>query len=239
MGSFQTKEKSSPSEKVVEGLKNKVRLLQGEINEIMCIRERENQAYERELMVFAFKQADWRRERRRLKEEAKKLRKRLEEKEERLRCMEESVMESEKCNYEWQVFDKSSILEHIKEEQARRDETVEKWKQLYFAIKVELDDLIQRTRKEERLCWKSKEEEILLELKEDQRAKEEQIEFLQAKLDSMKQQECKREREIDILRQSLRIMSHRKKALHRGHDRHHQSSPASSWAKGHSMKLHM
>lgn len=221
MGSFQSKEKSSPGEEVVEGLKNKVRLLQGEMNEIMSIRESENQAYEHELVVFAFKQAEWRRERRRLKDEGKKLRKRLEEKEERLRCTEESVVVSEKCKDEWQLFDKSSILVHIKEEQARRDETVEKWKQLYFAIKVELDDLIQRTHQEERLCWRGKEEEILLELKEELRAKEEKIALLQAKLDSMKQQECKREREIDILRQSLRIMSHRKKAMPaQGHDRY-------------------
>ncbi|CAI9776057.1 unnamed protein product [Fraxinus pennsylvanica] len=231
MGCVQTKEKSRPSEKVVEGLKKKVRLLQGEINEIMCIRESENQAYEHELMVFAFKQAEWRRERRRLEDEAKKLRKRLEEKKERLRCMEESVMVSEKYNNEWLIFDKSSILEHIKEEQARRDETVEKWKQLYFAIKVELDDLIQRTHQEERLCWKGEEEEILLEMKEELRAKEEKIELLQAKLDSLQQKECKREREINILRQSLRIMSHRKKAIravHQGHNQYrsrHRSRP--------------
>ncbi|CAA2973237.1 Hypothetical predicted protein [Olea europaea subsp. europaea] len=223
MGCSQTKEKSSPGKKAVEGLKNKVRLLQGEINEIMSIRESENQAYQCELMVFAFKQAEWRRERRRLKDEVKKLRKRLEGKKERLRCTEESVMVNEKYNNEWLIFDKSSILAHIKEKQARREETVEKWKQLYFAIKVELDDLIQRTH-QERLCWKGKEEEILLEMEEELRAKEEKIEFLQAKLDSLKQQECKREREIDILRQSLRIMSHRKKAipaLHQGHNRYH------------------
>lgn len=145
MGCSQTKEKSSPGKKAVEGLKNKVRLLQGEINEIMSIRESENQAYQCELMVFAFKQAEWRRERRRLKDEVKKLRKRLEGKKERLRCTEESVMVNEKYNNEWLIFDKSSILAHIKEKQARREETVEKWKQLYFAIKVELDDLIQRT----------------------------------------------------------------------------------------------
>ncbi|CAA3010542.1 Hypothetical predicted protein [Olea europaea subsp. europaea] len=229
MGSFQTKEKScSPGEKVVEGLKNKMRLLQGEMNEIMCIRESENQAYEHELMVFAFKQAEWRRERRRLKDEAKKLRKRLEGKEERLRCTEKSVVVSENCNDEWQIFDKSSIFKHIKEEQARRDETVEKWKELYFAIKVELDDLIQRAH-QERLCWKSNEEEILLELKEELKLKEERGALLQAKLDSMKQQECKREREIDILRQSLRIMSHRKKAMPaQGHDQYRPQHRAST-----------
>ncbi|KAG8372795.1 hypothetical protein BUALT_Bualt12G0104100 [Buddleja alternifolia] len=204
MGSSQTKHKiNSPSEKVVEGLKNKVRVLQGEINEIMCIRESENQVYERELMVFAFKQAEWKTERKRLKDELKKMSKILEEKEEgKLRLGMESRDHFEKN--EWEFV---SILEHIKEEQARRDETVEKWKQLYFAIKVELDHLIQRTHhQEERVCWETEEEDLLMQLK----AKEERIEALEAKLGLMEQQEHKREREMDILRQSLRIMCHNK-----------------------------
>ncbi|KAH6768406.1 hypothetical protein C2S51_013742 [Perilla frutescens var. frutescens] len=106
------------------------------------------------------------------------------------------------------------ISDQINEEQARtrRDETLEKWKQLYFAIKVELDDLIQRTRQEERLCWKTEEEDVLLELKQELTTKEERIELLQAKLASMEHQELKREREMDILRQSLRIMSHKRRA---------------------------
>ena len=37
------------------------------------------------------------------------------------------------------------LVEQMKEERARRDEAVEKWKQLYLAIKIELDELIQRT----------------------------------------------------------------------------------------------
>lgn len=133
MGISQTKERSggSPSEKVVEGLKEKVRHLQGEMNEIMCMRERESEVYERELMAFAFKQAEWRRERKRMKEETKKLKNLLEEKKQQ--------------NHD----EPASVSDHhqiIKEEQIRRDETLEKWKQLYFAIKAELDDLIQTTR---------------------------------------------------------------------------------------------
>lgn len=53
---------------------------------------------------------------------------------------------------------------------------------------------------------------MLLELKKELTAKEERIELLQAKLASMEHQESKREREMDILRQSLRIMSHKKRA---------------------------
>lgn len=36
-------------------------------------------------------------------------------------------------------------VQQMKEERARRDEAMEKWKQLYLAIKTELDELIQRT----------------------------------------------------------------------------------------------
>ncbi|KAL3828325.1 hypothetical protein ACJIZ3_017127 [Penstemon smallii] len=203
MGCSQTKDKkssSSPSERVVEGLKDKISLLQEEINEIMCLREGENQVYERELMVFAFKQAEWKTERKRLRGEVKKLKKMLEEKE---------------VNFygnELEFMNTNCIMEQIKEEKARRDEAVEKWKQLYFAIKVELDDLIQRTHQEERMCWETGEGYVLMELKKELRAKEENIEVLQAKLASMEHQEFKREREMDILRQSLRIMSYKKKA---------------------------
>ncbi|PIM98987.1 hypothetical protein CDL12_28519 [Handroanthus impetiginosus] len=195
MGSSQTKaHHNSLNERAVEVLKNKVRLLQGEVNEIMSIREAESQLYERELMIFAFKEAEWKRERKRLKEEAKKMKKFLEE--------NEVEMMGKSC----------SLLEQLKEEKARRDETVEKWKQLYFAVKVELDELIQRTHQEKRLCWRIEEKDILLQLKKELKAKEERIELLEAKLASMEHQESKREREMDILRQSLRIMSHRRRA---------------------------
>ncbi|KAK4421668.1 hypothetical protein Salat_2117400 [Sesamum alatum] len=140
--------------------------------------------------------AEWRRERKRLKDELRRLGRVVEEKEELLRCMEGCC---------------------VLEEQARRDETLEKWKQLYFAIKVELDDLIRKMHQEERLiCWKTDEEEMLIELNKELQTKEERIELLQAKLASMEDQELKREREVDILRQSLRIMSHKKRATKPG-----------------------
>lgn len=52
---------------------------------------------------------------------------------------------------------------------------------------------------------------MFLELKQELAAKEERIELLQAKLASMEHQELRREREMDILRQSLRIMSHQRR----------------------------
>ncbi|XP_075477383.1 uncharacterized protein LOC142518481 isoform X1 [Primulina tabacum] len=195
MGSSHTKDKCNPSEKVVGSLKNKVRLLQGEINEMMSIRASEYRSYERESIFFELKQAEWKRDRRRLKAELKRLRMACEEKEEmRLECMGNK---GDECENGWQMG---------------RDETVEKWKQLYLAVKIELDDLIQRTHREERMGWKTEEEDMLTELKKELRSKEEKIEILQAKLISMEDQESRREREMDIIRQSLRIMKHKKTA---------------------------
>lgn len=62
------------------------------------------------------------------------------------------------------------------------------------------------------MYWRAEEEDIILEeLQQELRAKEETIENLQTRLASMEQEKSKREREIDILRQSLKIMSHKKK----------------------------
>lgn len=43
----------------------------------------------------------------------------------------------------WQL--EKDYFEHMKENQASREEAVEKWKKLYLAIKTELDELIRRT----------------------------------------------------------------------------------------------
>lgn len=53
--------------------------------------------------------------------------------------------------------------------------------------------------------------ELLEELHMELKAKEEVIAHLKEKIASMEKQEVKREREIDILRQSLKIMSYNKK----------------------------
>lgn len=134
----------SSKSKDLKGLfTERVRLLQEEINGIVQEREKEAKSYKREVMVFALKEGEWRRERKRLREEVRRLRKVVEEKEERIRgTMEggggggEMVVVGE----EWWL-----LAEQMREERARRDEAVEKWKQLYLAIKMELDDLIQTT----------------------------------------------------------------------------------------------
>lgn len=83
---------------------------------------------EKERVSLAMKMAEteWRKERKRLREEVKRLRKKVEEKEEA----------KEKQNeWEW-------VVEQMCLERAVREEAVERWKKLYFAIKNELDDLI-------------------------------------------------------------------------------------------------
>lgn len=149
MGGFASKKKSKHYGKYVRRLTEKVRLLQGEINEMMCEREKETRSYKSDLMVFAFKEAEWKQERKRLKEEVKRLRKMVEEKEERIRGIEDGRMVGEKSSGKgWQLLGTSTtslLVEQMREERAWRDEAVEKWKRLYLAIKTELDDLIQRT----------------------------------------------------------------------------------------------
>ncbi|XP_021725208.1 intracellular protein transport protein USO1-like isoform X2 [Chenopodium quinoa] len=204
----------------------KMRLLQQEINAILKQREEETEVYEKELMVFAFREAEWKKERKKLKEEVKGLKKSLEEREERIRQMEEEakgciglVRNSEissdgvstDCRNSSNIAAAAaatslSLMEQMREERARRDEAVEKWKMLYLAIKHELDDLIQRTH-EGTLNWRADEEELMEDLQRELKARDETIQVLKAQLASMEDEEYKRKREVDILRQSLRIMS--------------------------------
>nr|GFD51620.1 hypothetical protein [Tanacetum cinerariifolium] len=63
-------------------------------------------------------------------------------------------------------------------------------------------------------CRREEGEYLIDELRREVRAKEETIELLQAHIASIEQQESRRQHEVDILRQSLRIMSHKKKPKH-------------------------
>ncbi|KAL6189348.1 hypothetical protein ACLB2K_040737 [Fragaria x ananassa] len=199
-------------------LRGKVRQIQEEMSEMVCERKKESAAYERDMMVFAFKEAEWKLEKKKMREEVKMLRNMVEEKEEEIRVIEGSKNSAgghENSEEDWEVVLGSScastlLVEQMREERARRDETVEKWKQLYLAIKMELDDLIQRTDCGNGLYWKAEEDIILEELKGQLKAKEEIIASLNSKIATMENEQYKREREIDILRQSLRIMSCKK-----------------------------
>jgi len=139
------KKKSKKCEKGLRGLTEKVWLFQEEIQAIMYEREKEARAYERDMIVFAFKRAEWKQERKKLKEEVKRLRKVVEEKDERIRVLEERSIGRESEKREGFLGTTSFLVEQMREERVWRDEAVDKWKKLYLAIKAELDDLIQKT----------------------------------------------------------------------------------------------
>lgn len=209
MDCFVGKKKSDQCEKGLRGLTEKVRLFQEEMEAMMYEREKETRAYEIDMMVFAFKEAEWKQERKKLKEELKRLRKAVEEKDERIRVMEDrSVGEKSEKNGEF-LGTPSFLVEQMREERVWRDEAVDKWKKLYLAIKAELDDLIQRTHREDGL-YRRAEEEMIEELKMEVKAKEGCIKELKARLVFVENEEYSRAREVDILRQSLKIMSSRK-----------------------------
>ncbi|CAN1144763.1 hypothetical protein LINPERHAP2_LOCUS14286 [Linum perenne] len=146
-----SKGKKITSTSSVRGMEERVRILEEEIEAIMYKREKESRAYERDVMVCAFKEAEWKQEKKKLKEEVKKLRKVVEEKEERIRRLECGILQQDKSDMEgdnnWLLSGTATtfLLHQMREERALRDEAVDKWKKLYLAIKSELDDLIQNT----------------------------------------------------------------------------------------------
>ncbi|KAJ6321526.1 hypothetical protein OIU77_011572 [Salix suchowensis] len=205
------KKKSKQSEKGLRGLTEKVWLFQEEIQAIMCEREREARAYERNMIVFALKKADWKQERKKLKEEVRRLRKVVEERDERVRALEiRSKLGAESEKRDEFLGTTSFLVEQMREERVWRDEAVDKWKKLYLAIKAELDDLIQKANHGDGLYGRAEGEELIEELKMEVKAKEDCIDDLKAQLASAKKEEYNRAREVDILRQSLKIMSSRK-----------------------------
>ncbi|KAF8402012.1 hypothetical protein HHK36_012963 [Tetracentron sinense] len=134
---------------------------------------------------------------------------------EKIRLLQEEMKETRRIKREkvgWQLLETNMVVEHLREEQARRDATVHRWKQLYLAIKTELDDLILRTHRGERVYWGVEEEDMMEGLQRELKTKEETIKILKARLIDMEQNEANRKREVDILRQSLRIMSNAKRA---------------------------
>ncbi|XP_042472480.1 translation initiation factor IF-2-like [Zingiber officinale] len=96
------------------------------------------------------------------------------------------------------------------EEEARREEVVGKWKLLYLAIKTELDELIQRTRQERSFI--GAEQGPIEQLQREVKAKEDAMGTLTSRVEAMEREASRRDREIDILKQSLRILSNGKKS---------------------------
>ncbi|KAJ0966552.1 hypothetical protein J5N97_023469 [Dioscorea zingiberensis] len=177
-----------------------VRALEEEIQEMKRERESEARAHEE-------KWEEWEQEK--------------EEQMERIRSLEREVMEF-RGDKGWLTMGKEYIVEQM-EEKARREEAVEKWKQLYHAIKTELDDLILTTHQGERFFWGEQGGGMVEGLQRELKVKEEMVEGLRRSLAAMEMESMKKEREIDILRQSLRILSNAKrndiiikKSSHRG-----------------------
>ncbi|CAI0383205.1 unnamed protein product [Linum tenue] len=211
---FTGKKKKKGGSEGMEG--ERVRLLEEELEAIMYEREKESKAYERDVMVFAFKEAEWKQEKKKLKEEVKRLKKAVEEKEEIIKgfCDQNYIMLEEDYSNYWQQLSAGTatnfLLQQMREERALRDEAVDRWKKLYLAIKTELDDLIQKTHPGDGLmyCRAVEEEEsaTVEELRMDVKLKEETIADLKARLIVSEREEFNRAREVDILRQSLRIV---------------------------------
>lgn len=143
MGSHHTKEKKE--KKDVEALRAKVKLQRDELKKMMSMREAESRAYEQEMIIFELKETEWKKERRMLKEEVKKSRSKLEiVTREGTKRENEDLMGEESENV-LKMFGNRYVMEYMREERARRDEAVDKWKRLYLAIKNELDHLIKMT----------------------------------------------------------------------------------------------
>ncbi|KAK1390712.1 NADP-dependent alkenal double bond reductase P1-like [Heracleum sosnowskyi] len=215
MGSFQGKEKRTnikrPKDKEVEDLRTKVKLQKEEMKQIMKMREIERQTYEQEKMVFVLKEAEWRTERKRLRDQVQEFSRQLEEKEHKIKGLMIDELVGDKSENDRKILGTSYLMECMREERSRRDEAVDKWKRLYLTIKTELDHVIKMTHQgEERLNWRLGEANLINELYRELEAKEDTIQVLRQQLASTEQEKMRTEREADILKQSLRIMTHRK-----------------------------
>ncbi|WOK92933.1 golgin subfamily A member 6-like protein 22 [Canna indica] len=192
-----------------EELRAKILALEEEIKELKRAREHEDEAQ-------AFKQHLEEEEEEKRRKKVNDViamnndRRRWTEEEERLRWLAaEAAIGSEfnmQLQHEWCNWSSDDLVEQMMEEQAQRHEAVEKWKQLYLAIKAELDQLIHKTQRAGgRIDWKA--EELMIEWHEKElKAQEEMMETLKSRIAVMEKEEAKRDREIDILRQSLRIL---------------------------------
>lgn len=120
MGGSTSKQKRDTARRSIKGRSNEERR-----------RPTRRELDEKERVISALKMAEteWRTERKNLREEGKKLRQKMQEKEE---------AKAKQNEWEW-------VVEQMCLERAVREEAVERWKQLYFAIKTELDDLIHTT----------------------------------------------------------------------------------------------
>ncbi|WOH08646.1 hypothetical protein DCAR_0728090 [Daucus carota subsp. sativus] len=213
MGGSQAKQRGTHvKDREVEALREKLKLQKEDMEEIMSMREMESQSYEQEKMVFVIKEAEWKMERKRLRDQVKEFSRKLEEKEVKIRgLMVDEELVGDECEYERKMQgNRNYLMECMREERSRRDEAVDKWKKLYLAIRTELDHVIKMTHQEERMTWRLGEANLINEMYRELEAKEDTIEALREQLASQEKEKSRMEREADILRQSMRIMTHRK-----------------------------
>lgn len=194
-------------------MKEKIRVLENVIIEMRCKREQEHRADDQMVHGFMAKETQWKSEKKRWKEEAAKLWMRLQEKEESIHRLEEEAAMALKGGKEWRGITADIVVQHMREEHAR-EEAVEKWKRLYLAIKNELDNLIYRTNQGEGFWCGVEEEYVLKVLQRELNAKEETIKSLRMQILAMAREGANRMREIDLLKQSKRILNHTKQTYH-------------------------
>ncbi|KAG2322872.1 hypothetical protein Bca4012_058344 [Brassica carinata] len=184
MGGSTSKQKRNTARRSIKGRSNEERR-----------RPTRRELDEKERVISALKMAEteWGKERKKLREEVKKLRQKMQEKE-----------EANAKQHEWEIW----VVEQMSLERAVREEAVERWKQLYFAIKTELDDLIHTTYGETllQIPQEGEAKNTVQKLRKEVKVREESIETLKGRIAFMEKQGHGKEREIDLLRQSLRIL---------------------------------
>ncbi|GMH18761.1 hypothetical protein Nepgr_020602 [Nepenthes gracilis] len=217
MGSCASKTRSMDAfyacERELRNHTQKARLLQEEIDAVAQQREEESRAYEAALAAFSLKKDEWKKERKELREEVKRLRRRWGKREEE----DGMVVGVKSCEKEGKAVVVGTVNGGLMAEQTRvvvesgrRDEAVEKWKMLYLEIKNELDDLIDKTYQGGAICWEA-DRYIMGELQRELNCKNETIQVLKAQIASMEQEANKRKREVGMLRQSLKILCSKKR----------------------------
>ncbi|CAH8332075.1 unnamed protein product [Eruca vesicaria subsp. sativa] len=147
---------------------------------------------EKERVISALKMAEteWRKERKKLREEVTRIRQKMQEKED---------AKAQQQDWEW-------VVEQMCLERAVREEAVERWKQLYFTVKTQLDDLIHTTYEETLQQKQQGGAKTVQELRKKVKVREDTIETLEGRIAFLEKQRNGKEREIELLRQSLRIL---------------------------------
>ncbi|KAH7691622.1 Serine-tRNA synthetase type1 N-terminal protein [Dioscorea alata] len=143
-------------------------------------------------------------------DEGRELREKINELEDEVKEVKKR-REKEALKYEHDLWLFGCKEEEWKQEMTKMKMTLEvaleKWKKLYHEIKLELDHLILHTLLQGEKCSQGDSECLVIEeLQKELKAKEETVQALTSRLAAMENENIKKERDIDILRQSLKIL---------------------------------